>query len=377
VVRIIFIGVIVMGVAAWFLIMRPSNLRPESDLHLNALLEKADGPSLVAIQPWLDERHYQSADHLQRHLRGYLQAARTGGAMPINSIVVFPEHIGTWLVAAQAPTQTFRAPSTQSAMVWLIARHPLRFVGAFLRSYETDRFAAAVFRMQAKQMAKDYARVFGQLAAEFDVTIVGGSIVLPDPQVESGLIKPGAGPLYNISVVFHPDGKPDPLLVRKIHPIPDEAGFTAAAPAADLPVFNTSAGTLGVLICADSWHPDSYAAFAGRGVQTLAVPAFLQPANVWQSPWHGYTTGWPDDADKGDEMRLTEHTAWLRYALAGRMKSTGAKTGATAFLRGNLWDMGSDGANILVTQTSAWVDGQRGGASISVLPLNGKAAVSP
>ena len=356
--------------------MRPANLRTDTDLKLNTPLEKAGGPSLVAIQPWLDERHYQSADHLQRHLRGYLQAAREGGAMPTESIVVFPEHIGTWLVAAKAPTQAFRAPSTQSAMAWLIARHPLRFVMSLLRSHEDDRFAAAIFRMQAKQMAKDYASVFGTLAAEFDVTIVGGSIVLPDPQVESGRIKPSAGPLYNVSVVFHPDGKADPLLVRKIHPIPDEAGFTAAAPAADLPVFHTSVGTLGVLICADSWHPDSYAAFAGRDVQTLAVPAFLQPANVWQSPWHGYTTGWPDDADRADEMRLTEHTAWLRYALAGRMKDTNARTGATAFLRGNLWDMGSDGANILVTETSAWVDGQRDGASISVLPLNGKTAAS-
>ncbi len=179
----------------------------------------------------------------------------------------------------------------------------------------------------------------------------------------------GSGPLYNTGFVFHPDGRLDPKPVRKVHPIPDEAGFTAAAPAQRLPVFETEHGRLGVLVCADSWHPDTYAALAEQNVQIMAVPAFLQPSNVWETPWQGYTTGWPDDANPKDQTRLSEREAWITYALGGRMRSFGASHGVTAFLRGNLWDLGSDGANILVTKERTWVDGQRSGAFISVLPL--------
>jgi predicted amidohydrolase len=356
----------------WKWLMLPAKLEAPVDLHLATQPEAQSGPVLLAVQPWLNQRHYQSPATLGQHLHQYLQVARNNGALPAGSIVVFPEHSGTWLVAARAPAAAFSAASTQSAMLWLIASHPLGFVRALLGSDEEDRFAAAVFRMQAPAMARDYSQVFGDLAREYGVTIVAGSIVLPDPEVRDGRVWPGTGPLYNVSAVFHPDGRADPQLVQKVHPIPDEAGFTRAASASRLPVFETSAGPLAVLICADSWHPDTYAALAGQGVQTLAVPAFLQPGDVWQSPWHGYTTGWPEDAATSDENQITEHQAWMRYALAGRMQSLSAQSGATAFLRGNLWDLGSDGANILVTPERAWVDGQIESAALSVLPLTGR-----
>ncbi|MDQ7019293.1 MAG: nitrilase-related carbon-nitrogen hydrolase [Robiginitomaculum sp.] len=374
IIAVVIITALVLG---WMRVMRPADLPVDQGLHLDYPVSHVNGPALVAIQPWLNQRHYQSPQILEQHLESYLQAARDGGAMRAGSIVVFPEHIGTWLVAAKAPVMGFRARKTDTAMAWLIVRHPLRFARAYFDSDERDRAAAAIFRMKAPAMARDYTRVFGRLAQKFEVTIVAGSIVLPNPQVRDGTLRPGQGPLYNVGAVFHPDGQIDAQLVRKVHPIPSEAGFTAAAPASELPVFNTLSGKLGVLICADSWHPDVYEALRGRGVQTMAVPAFLQPEKVWESPWHGYTTGWPKDADRGDELRITERQAWMRYALGGRLTSAGAVRGATAFLRGNLWDLGSDGANILVTADGAWVDGHAGGASISALALSPTTGIAP
>lgn len=375
----IFIAVVIVAalVLGWMRVMRPADLQVDQGLHLDYPVSHVDGPALVAIQPWLDQRHYQTPQTLGQHLEGYMQVARDGGAMGAGSIVVFPEHIGTWLVAVKAPVMAFRARKTDTAMAWLIVRHPLRFARAYFESDEQDRAAAAIFRMQAPAMARDYTRVFGRLAQKFEVTIVAGSIVLPNPQVTNGTLRPGRGPLYNVGAVFHPDGQIDVKLVRKVHPIPSEAGFVAAAPASEVPVFDTISGRLGVLICADSWHPDVYEAMRGKGVQTMAVPAFLQPSKVWESPWHGYTTGWPDDADKADALRITERQAWMRYALGGRLSSAGAVRGATAFLRGNLWDLGSDGANILVTADGAWVDGHTSGASISTLALTPRIRHAP
>lgn len=357
----------------WGIYRTPAALDTPSELHLTARRESAEpaepAAHLVAIQPWLDQRHYQSPDRLRAHLGAYVAEARNAGQLGEGSIVVFPEHVGTWLVAARAPHASFTANSTTGAMTHLILANPVPFALALARSPEDDRLAAAVFRMRAASMARDYQSVFSGLAREYQTTIVAGSIVLPNPSVIEGEIRPGEGPLYNVSAVFGPDGQVHDELVRKLHPIPDEAGFTAAASPQDIPVFHTPAGRLGVLICADSWHPDAYAPLTENRADFIAVPAFLQPSGVWTQPWGGYTTGWPDDADRADAGRLTEGQAWQTYSLAGRLNAAGARQGVTAFLRGELWDLGSDGANILVEGNTHRVAGEMDGASISALQI--------
>lgn len=363
--------VLILAGGLWGIYRAPSG-QPAADTLFLTGLEPAtdDAAQLVAVQPWLETRHYQSAGHLLDRLDGYMVAARGAGYLTEGSIVVFPEHVGTWLVAAGAPRWSFSAGTTQDAMTHLVLASPLPYLFALAGSHEADRQAAAVFRMRANRMAADYQMVFSTLAERYGVTVVAGSIVLPEPGVEGGRLIPGSGPLFNTAAVFAPDGSLHPQLVRKVHPIPDEAGFTAAADAGDIPVFDTPAGRLGVLVCADSWHPDVYDALRTGGADIVAVPAFLQPSGTWDAPWGGYTTGWPTDADRGDAGRLSEAQAWMTYALAGRLDQAGARHGATAFLRGQLWDLGSDGANILVdARNGARIAGQDSGASISALPL--------
>lgn len=57
-------------------------------------------------------------------------------------------------------------------------------------------------------MAEQYQTLFGGLAKEFGVTLVAGSIVLPEPAIDNGKLKLGSGPLYNSSVTFGSDGQP-------------------------------------------------------------------------------------------------------------------------------------------------------------------------
>ena len=50
-----------------------------------------------------------------------------------------------------------------------------------------------------------------------------------------------------------------------------------------------AAGRLGVLICADSWHPEPYERLRAQGAELIAVPAFVPGAGVWNAAWGGYT----------------------------------------------------------------------------------------
>ncbi|MGH8433609.1 MAG: nitrilase-related carbon-nitrogen hydrolase [Pseudomonas sp.] len=305
--------------------------------------------NLLGIQPELFSGDYQSVDLLHLKLAAYLEKARSEGLLNHRTIAVLPEHIGTWLVASGEKPEVYQARTVKEAMAWLAASNPLKLARALISAQGEDRLADALFRMKGNAMARDYQDLFGGLAKEFGITLVAGSIVLPEPRVENGALMVGTGPLYNISLVFGSDGAPLGQPQRKTFPIRDEQGFTAAAPVAALQVVNTPAGRLGVLICADSWYPATYIELARSGVELLAVPAFLTGNGHWSKPWGGYN-GAVTPADvtlKPGE--LSEGEAWQRLAMAARLSSSGAQAGVTVFMRGQLWDMGSDGQSLLAT----------------------------
>ena len=339
------------GYAAW------TQFRPEAifltDLRSEVALNQGipgDSGNLLGIQPELFAHDYRSPAQLRRKLAAYLDKARAEGLLNSKTVVVLPEHIGTWLVASGEKIQVYEASSVTGAMAWLAASNPLQLLRALPKAKGDDRLADALFRMKGEQMAADYQALFGSLAKDYGVTVVAGSIVLAEPRVENGVLLTGDGPLYNVSQVFAADGAPLGQPQRKVVPIIDEQGFTAAAPVGALQVVDTPAGRLGVLVCADSWFPENYRALAGKEVDLLAVPAFLTGNGSWEKPWGGYN-GAPTPADvqlKAGE--LSEGDAWQTMAMAGRINQSGAQAGITVFMRGQLWDMGSSGHSLIADQ---------------------------
>jgi predicted amidohydrolase len=307
--------------------------------------------NLLAVQADMRVEDYRSEASFTAKLSTCLESARQQGWLNSRSIVVFPEYIGTWLVAAGEGEAVWMAASLQAAMQALILAHPLAFARQFIGAREKGRMEAALFRTKARSMADIYTRAFSSLASQFGVTVVAGSILLPEPQISAGRVEAGKGQaaLQNVSAVFQPDGQIHTRLVRKCFPIQDEQPFVASGKLQDLPTFSTPAGRLGVLICADSWFPQAYAQLAAAGIDLLAVPSYLNHAGIWDQPWGGYS-GWPEAADvhRADIGVIEEGQAWRRYALGGRLASSGAKAGVNAFLHGLLWDMSADGASLMV-----------------------------
>jgi predicted amidohydrolase len=312
--------------------------------------------NLLAVQADMRAVDYRSAASFADKLSGYLQMAQAQGWLNRRTIAVFPEYIGTWLVAAGEGPAVWEAAGLRQAMQALVLAHPLAFARNFVRAREKGRMEAALFRLKAASMARIYTNVFSDLARQFGVTVVAGSILLPEPTITAGCVEPGqaSAPLQNVSAVFQPDGQIHPWLARKCFPIQDEQPFVASARLSELPSFETPAGRLGVLVCADSWFPQAYAQLAASGIELLAVPSYINHAGAWDKPWGGYS-GWPEAADviREDIGGINEGQAWRKYALGGRLASSGARAGVNVFLQGSLWDMGADGASLIVKQNEA------------------------
>lgn len=306
--------------------------------------------NLLGIEPYITPLNYASQTALYTRLNDYLSVARGLGWINEKTIVVWPEYIGTWLVLAEESPSLYQADTLAAAESKLVFRHLFPFLWYWITAEEKSRSEAAFFRIKAKRMAQIYNAVFSGLARSYSITIAAGSIVLPEPFIENGQVRAGRGALYNAGAVFGPDGTAYPNILRKAFPTSEELPFTASASVDDIPAFDTKAGRLGVLICADSWFPTAYARLKKLDVDFMLVPSFeIGSLGSWNQPWQGYN-GWPApaDADPRDVGKLTEGQAWLKYAMAGRIAEAGAQHGVNVFLRGALWDQRFDGGRTTV-----------------------------
>jgi predicted amidohydrolase len=338
-----------------------------SDLRIDLAIDQgtpADRGNLLGIQPELFPTDYQSPERLHRKLAAYLQKAQEQGLLNEKTIVVLPEHVGTWLMVSGEKDELYQAATLKEAMNWLAVSNPLKFIRALIGAKGENRFDDAHLRMKAKSMAKAYQALFGGLAKEFHVTLVAGSIVLPEPSIIDGTLKIGRGALYNSSVVFSRDGLPIGQPQRQMHPIFDENDVIQANGEHTLNVVDTPAGRLGVLIGSDSWYPDNYRQLDDQGAQLVAVPAFVIGRGAWDKPWRGYKGLSTPDSVSLKAGELSEGQAWHRLTLTAQPPASQAVAGMSVFLRGQFWDQGSAGQSFLSSNGQHFAGGNVRGARL-------------
>ncbi len=341
-----------------------------SDLRITLAVNEglpADRGNMLGIQPELFPADYQSLERLHLKLAAYLQKARDQGLINDKTIVVLPEHIGTWLMLSGEKNELYQAVHLKDAMNWLSASNPLQFARAWISATGENRMDDAYLRMKAPAMARDYQVLFGGLAKEFGVTLVAGSIALPNPSVEQGQLQVGHGALYNASLVFGADGLAVGQPQRQLYPIYDERGFIEPGDENILSVVDTPAGRLGILIGSDSWYPDNYRKLNEQGAQLVAVPAFVTGRETWDRPWRGFksVSTPPEISLKPEE--LSEGDAWHRLTLISQQPISQATAGMSVFLRGQFWDLGTAGHSFLSSQGQVSADsGARGARLLNI-----------
>ena len=320
--------------------------------------------NLLGIEAELYPTDYQDLNRLHRKLAAWLQQARDQGLLNDKTLVVLPEHIGTWLMLTGEKNEVYQALHAKEAMNWLSVSNPLLFARAWISATGDNRTDDAYLRMKAQDMARDYQVLFGGLAKEFGVTLVAGSITLPNPSVSQGQLQVGHGALYNASVVFAADGLPIGDPQRQLYPIYDERGFIQPGDENVVSVVDTPAGRLGVLVGSDSWYPDNYRKLNEQGAQLIAVPAFVLGRDTWDRPWRGFkSVSTPTEISLKPE-ELSEGEAWRRLTLISQPPISQASAGMSVFLRGQFWDLGTAGHSFLSSNGQISADGEARGARL-------------
>lgn len=296
--------------------------------------------NLLGIEPYMLAADYASLDSFQSKLDGYLASAGDNKWLNARTIVVWPEYIGTFLFAAGEGPEVYSASTLAEVTLIIIRNHTPVFIGYVAAATEQDKLRAALIRTKAKTIAEIYQEAFSELSRKYGVTTVAGSVALPEPQILNGKVEIADGPIYNCTVVFGPDGNAHPHILCKAFPTVPELVFTTPAPVGSIPSYETPAGRLGVLICADSWFPTAYDQLSDDKVDLVAVPSYgTGGPETWDESWPGYD-GWPapTDVHPEDVGTITQGDAWFKYALGGRIGESNAKRGINVFLRGQLWD---------------------------------------
>lgn len=341
--------------------------RPEghylSDLRIELALNQGvpgEHGNLLGVEPLLYPGDYQNLTRLHRKLSAYLEQARAQGLVNPRTVVVLPEHIGTWLWARGEKRELYQVTQRNEAWQWLELSNPLRYGLAMLAASGDDRRSDAHLRMKAAQMAADYQQVFGNLAREFGVTLVAGSIILPAPYVENGVLRTGNGPLYNSSLVFASDGSVLGQPQHQQYPDSESRRYIHDGQQHPLQVLQTPAGRLGVLIGSDSWYPANYRQLAAQSVQLVANPVFLSGKQSWQAPWRGNR----HQAQAADlplrRGAVSEQRAWQQLPLA----ANAATPSMSVFMRGQFWELGSDGQGFASQGGTLWVGNDSHGARL-------------
>ncbi|QGA49373.1 carbon-nitrogen hydrolase family protein [Pseudomonas brassicacearum] len=338
-----------------------------SDLRISLAVDQgtpADRGNLLGIQPELFPTDYQSPERLHRKLAAYLQTARDQGFLNAKTVVVLPEHIGTWLMVGGEKDELYQASTLKEAMNWLAVSNPLAFIQALVSAQGDSRLDDAYLRMKAERMAHDYQALFGGLAKEFGITLVAGSIVLPEPSVSDGELRIGRGALYNSSLVFGSDGRPIGQPQRQRHPVFEQRDVLEADRPTAFQVIDTPAGRLAVLIGSDSWYPLHYRQLNEQGAQLIAVPAFIMGRDTWNKPWSGYKGLSTPSEVSLKPGEVSEGQAWHRLTLTGQLPISQARNGVSVFLRGQFWDRGSAGQSFISHNGQHFPDGNARGARL-------------
>lgn len=246
-------------------------------------------PNLILAQPTLHPQDYFGTRTLLSVCQSFLEKAQQQGWLTPQTVVLFPEHIGTWLLVSGEVKYVYDCEQWESALQWLVSTRPIGYLPHLPLDPSSESMLQGLFQFKAQRMADQYHLLFSHLAKRFGVHIIAGSIVLPNPSISDNKLHIEDGELRNISVLYRPNGSPDPTFAIEHHIAPFERRFLQAFPQPHVQpnVWQTPLGQTGILIGQDHASLSSLEEWvANQSLDVILHPTFLLPSDPCERPSH-------------------------------------------------------------------------------------------
>lgn len=302
--------------------------------------------NVVAIQAWMDPTAYATEENFDQRLREYLDDAKRRGWLYDNTVVVLPEHLATWLIVIDEANGVIEADTAEQALKRMVPGNLSKFLSLRQDAPAEDAEQYALFALKSEQVAEVWQRVSKSIARDYGITLVAGSAWLPGPQFVDGTLTVNVGqPMRNVSFVLGPDGQLVGDLISKSFPSDGEQDLVAPGDLSLNATVPTVLGEVAVLLGEDAWYPDAWSQVRPSTPIVAVSPHWTSPGGAWHDLWGGYS-GFeaPADVSFVDEKEMIYSDAIIEYGLPGRLFDHGVREGVTVPLRGQLWDLGTDGA---------------------------------
>lgn len=314
--------------------------------------------NVVAIQAWMDPSAYASETNFDGRLREFMEGAQARGWLNDKTIVVLPEHIATWLIVVNEANSVYTADTAEQALKRMVPGNLARFLELQQDAPAEDPYQYALFALKAEEIADIWLRVAQGIAMDYKVTLVAGSAWLPGPVLVDNRISVREGePMRNVSFTVDRHGQILGDLVLKAFPSSGEQDLVEPGATADIGTTPTAVGEVAVLLDEDAWYPDAWAKVKGKKPVVAINPYWINPVGAWHDLWGGYS-GYdaPRGVSREDEMEMIYADAVLEYGMPARQFSEGVvREGVMVPLRGELWDLGTDGPIVGVYRKEATV----------------------
>lgn len=275
--------------------------------------------NIIGIQPNMTAASYSTQFNFMVTLRLFLQQLQRDNLISNKTVIVFPEHIGTWLLAMHEKDRIYSDSSMNDALNTMIRSNLFHYADYYFSTpSDLDKKKHALFMMKSKDMAEAYQQTFSELSKHYEVTIVAGSIILPNPSLDdAGNLVTKKGSLFNISAVFGPDGKIiDPLIFK--NNVPEREKQYVSPIKRQAPVFTTSLGNLSVLLGKDASDSLAYTPLKNKA-RFLVIPSLSESDSI-------------------------HHAAgWVKCGAAKKAIAAGFEQGMHIFFSGNIWDQKMEG----------------------------------
>ncbi|WP_161881493.1 nitrilase-related carbon-nitrogen hydrolase [Deinococcus alpinitundrae] len=289
----------------------------------------------VAVQPKWHAHDFLSKAAFERWMRAQFDAARSHLSETQPNLVVLTELNGLPLVlrggALAAATSKF-----EWAAALLLTQHLPEVLPILIRAAWSGERVSPIRALQLARSGENvslYLTTCRDLAREYGVYLVSGSMPIPHYRLHGDQLRREGSALYNQTAIFAPDGE---LIgtANKVHLTPDEEqGGVDLSPGdlAELRVFPTPVGDLGVAISLDAFRADVIGTLTAQGCTVL-----LQP-DANGSPWTGMEGIYPAGTTPRDQPLAWLESSW-QVTNQGRVRYA-----VNPMVVGNLLDLTFDG----------------------------------